>query len=136
MPFIRTSVHKDTRQQRRQAIVDGIHEALVSSNGMPPDELFNRVNEHDGQSFLYSRSFNGDQRSDHVVVVEITMRRGRSDAMKTERDAAIAAHLHEKAQVLPGDVFIFTHENDDSDWSVGGGKFAMVMAQQAGPGAA
>ncbi len=39
MPFIRTSVHKETSPQRRQAIVDGIHEALVEGNGMPADEL-------------------------------------------------------------------------------------------------
>ena len=43
MPFIRTSVHKDTSPQRRQAIVDGIHEALVEGIGMPADELFNLV---------------------------------------------------------------------------------------------
>ena len=90
MPFIRTSVHKDTSPQRRQAIVDGIHEALVEGIGMPADELFNLVGEHDAQSFFYSRTFNGHARSDHVVVVEITMRRGRSDAMKRALYAAIA----------------------------------------------
>ncbi len=136
MPFIRTSVPKDTPHQRRQAIVDGIHDALVASIGMPADELFNLVAEHDAQSFFYSRSFNGFARSDQVVVVEITLRRGRSDAMKRALYAAIARNLHEKAQVLPSDVFIFTHENDYSDWSVGGGKFAMAIIQQAGPAAA
>jgi phenylpyruvate tautomerase PptA (4-oxalocrotonate tautomerase family) len=135
MPFIRTSVYKDTPQPRRQAIVDGIHAALVDSIGMPDDELFNLVGEHDGQSFFYSRSFNGYARSEQVVVVEITMRRGRSDAMKRALYAAIASNLHERAQVRPSDVFIFTHENDYSDWSVGGGKFAMAIAQQVGPDA-
>jgi hypothetical protein len=29
-------------------------------------------------------------------------------------------------------VFIFTHENDYSDWSVGEGLFAMALVQQPG----
>jgi phenylpyruvate tautomerase PptA (4-oxalocrotonate tautomerase family) len=82
MPFIRTSVHKDTTPAQRQAIVNGIHQALIDGIGMPADELFNMVEEYDEQKFFFSRTFNGYKRSDRVVVVEITMRRGRSDAMK------------------------------------------------------
>jgi len=44
-----------------------------------------------------------------------------------------ARNLKAKASVAPDDVFIFTHENDYSDWSVGGGKFAMALVQQPRP---
>lgn len=135
MPFIRTSVHKDTPPEQRKAIVDGIHQALVDGIGMPADELFNLVSDYDEQQFFFSRTFNGYNRSDRVVVVEITMRRGRSDAMKRALYANIASNLEKNAGVAPNDVFIFTHENDYSDWSVGGGKFAMAIAQQVGPDA-
>ncbi len=135
MPFIRTNVPKDTPAEQRQAIVAGIHQALVDGIGMPADELFNLVTDHDAGQFFFSRTFNGYARSDRVVVVEITLRRGRSDAMKRALYAHIAANLQRDAGVAPSDVFIFMHENDHSDWSVGGGKFAMEIAQQAGPGA-
>ena len=135
MPFIRTSVHKDTTPAQRQAIVNGIHQALIDGIGMPADELFNMVDDYDEHKFFFNRSFNGYKRSDRVVVVEITMRRGRSDAMKRALYANIAANLEKDAGVAPNDVFIFTHENDYSDWSVGGGKFAMAVAQQVGPDA-
>jgi hypothetical protein len=59
-----------------------VHDALVTAIGMPPDELFNFVQEYDPADFFYDRKFNRIARSDHLVVVEITMRRGRSDAMK------------------------------------------------------
>ena len=85
--------------------------------------------EHDPSSFFCSPSFNGIRRSDHVVVVEITLRRGRSDAMKRDLYAGIA-HRLEAAGVVPEDVFIFMHENDYSDWSVGLGRFAMALQQQ------
>ena len=132
MPFIRTAVRRGTPPDQKQQIVEGIHQALVDSIGMPQDELFNLVAEYGPEDFFYSRSFNGHRRSDHLVVVEITMRRGRSDAMKRALYARIAGNLERQAQVDPRDVFIFTHENDYSDWSVGHGRFAMELAQQTG----
>jgi phenylpyruvate tautomerase PptA (4-oxalocrotonate tautomerase family) len=71
-------------------------------------------------------------RSERVVVIEITMRRGRSDAMKRELYAAISNNLSRDAGVAPSDIFVFMHENDYSDWSVGNGKFAMALVQQVG----
>lgn len=99
---------------------------------MPKDELFNRVIEYDAEEFFYDRGFNGISRSDNLIVVEITMRRGRSDAMKRDLYAAITRNLEANAAVSPKDVFIFMHENDYSDWSVGNGDFAMAIAQQRG----
>lgn len=131
MPFVRTSVRKGTNQQRVTEIVAGIHQALVEAIGMPAEELFNLVSEYEPDRFFYDRSFNGIARSDELVVIEITMRRGRSDAMKRALYAAIASRLS-AAGVSPKDIFIFTHENDYSDWSVGNGAFAMAIVQQRG----
>ena len=129
MPFVRTNVPHDTSPATRDAIVQGIHQALVDGIGMPPDELFNMVASYAPGEFACSPTFNGVARSDRVVVVEITLRRGRSDAMKRTLYAAIAHKLQTLAGVAPADVFIFMHENDYSDWSVGHGRFAMDLAQ-------
>jgi len=132
MPFIRTSVKKGTSAARKKSIVEAIHQALIDAIHMPPDELFNQVSEYAPDDFFYSRTFNGIARSDDLVAIEITMRRGRSDAMKKALYAKIAENLANHADVSPKDVFIFTHENDYSDWSVGNGKFAMEIVQQRG----
>jgi phenylpyruvate tautomerase PptA (4-oxalocrotonate tautomerase family) len=129
MPFIRTNVPQDTSAATRDAIVQAIHHALVDAIGMPPDELFNMVAGYAPGEFACSPAFNGVARSDRVVVVEITLRRGRSDAMKRALYAAIARNLQAMAGVAPADVFIFMHENDYSDWSVGHGRFAMDLVQ-------
>jgi len=121
-----------TEQSRKLRIVQGIHEALVEGIGMPKDELFNLVTEYGDGEFFYDRSFNGIARSESLILVEITMRRGRSDAMKRDLYAAITQNLEATAAVSPKDVFIFMHENDYSDWSVGNGVFAMAIAQQRG----
>jgi phenylpyruvate tautomerase PptA (4-oxalocrotonate tautomerase family) len=105
---------------------------LIEGIGAPKDELFNMVSEYEPGNFFYSRSFNSISRSDELIVVEITMRRGRSDAMKRALYSGITDNLQERAGVSPRDVFIFMHENDYSDWSVGNGKFAMAIEQQRG----
>lgn len=132
MPFIRVAVKKGTSPFQKKGIVDGIHQALVDSIHMPVDELFNLITEYEPENFFYNRKFNGIARSDNLVVIEMTMRRGRSDAMKKMLYAKIAENLEKYADVSPKDVFIFTHENDYSDWSVGNGRFAMELVQQRG----
>ena len=132
MPFVRTAVPARMEHTRRTAVVQGIHDALVEGIGMPEDELFNLVRAYDEGEFFFSRSFNGIARSENIIVIEITMRRGRSDAMKRALYAAIASNLETNAAVSPKDIFIFMHENDYSDWSVGNGVFAMAIAQQRG----
>jgi hypothetical protein len=132
MPFVRTYVHKNTSQTLRQLIVEGIHWALVDSIGMPESEMFNLVSEYTSEQFFYDRTFNGIARSEQLVVVEITLRRGRSDAMKRNLYAAIAGNLQLRCDISAQDVFIFMHENDYSDWSVGNGVFAMALVQQIG----
>lgn len=132
MPFVRTSLPFGTETHRKRSIVQGIHDALVEGIGMPEDELFNLVTEYRDGEFFFDRRFNGIARSENLIVVEITMRRGRSDAMKRALYAAIARNLEANAAVSPKDVFIFMHENDYSDWSVGNGVFAMAIAQQRG----
>ncbi|OYU47306.1 MAG: tautomerase family protein [Rhizobiales bacterium PAR1] len=132
MPFVRTAVRQGIDAIKKKEIVECIHDALVSAISMPEDELFNIVSEYDPADFFYSRTFNGIARSEFLIAIEITMRRGRSDAMKKALYAAITANLASRAEVSTKDVFIFLHENDYSDWSVGNGVFAMTLNQQRG----
>jgi phenylpyruvate tautomerase PptA (4-oxalocrotonate tautomerase family) len=132
MPFIRTSIRKTRTLEDRKKIVAAIHDALVTSIDMPHDELFNIVETYDDDSFFYDRSFNGIRRTDDLVVVEITLRRGRGDRLKRAMYKAIADNIAKAAGQSERDVFIFLHENEFSDWSVGNGFFAMELAQQRG----
>jgi phenylpyruvate tautomerase PptA (4-oxalocrotonate tautomerase family) len=132
MPIVKTEVPAGTPQGRKALIVEAIHQGLVEAIGMPQDELFNRVSEYQPHDFFYSRSFNGIKRSDAVIMIEISLRRGRSDAMKRDLYQAIVQKLQAATNTDPRDVIIYMHENDYSDWSMGNGKFAMALAQQRG----
>lgn len=132
--IIRTAVKAGTSPSQKEKIISGIHDVLVKAIGMPEDELLNLVQDYALGDFFYNRTFNGIVRSDNVIVVEITMRRGRSDAMKTALYAAIAENLSRDAGIDPRDILIFMHESDHFGWSVGNGKFAMQIVQQRGAG--
>ncbi|QLP97008.1 MAG: tautomerase family protein [Rhodoblastus sp.] len=132
MPIVRTAIPQAFTPERRRALVAGVHEALVGAIGMPDDELFHLLQPYAPGDFVFDRRFNGIARGDDLVAVEISMRRGRSDAMKRALYAAIAENLESRAGVSRKDVIIVVQENDYSDWCMGNGVFAMTLAQQRG----
>lgn len=130
MPFTRVTIPAGTSPAHKVAIARGVHEAMVAAIGIPEDDFFQLLSEYQPGDFLFDRGFLGVQRSDAMVVVQITLRRGRSDAMKRDLYARIAANLDRAAGIRPQDVFVYLSENDFSDWSVGGGRMSMEIAMQ------
>ncbi|MGN2251427.1 tautomerase family protein [Frateuria sp. GZRe14] len=130
MPFTHVAIPAGTPPADKAAIARGVHEAMVAALGIPDDDFFQMVCEYQPGDFLFDRGFLGVQRSDRVVVIRITLRRGRSDAMKRDLYARVAANLGRDADIRPQDVFVYLVENDFSDWSVGGGRMSMEIAVQ------
>ncbi len=132
MPFTRVAIPAGTSPADKAAIARAVHDAMVAAISIPHDDFFQLLSEYQPGDFHFDRAFLGHARSDRVVVVQITLRRGRSDAMKRELYARIADHLERAAGIRPQDVFIYLVENDFSDWSVGGGKMSMGLQMQPG----
>lgn len=132
MPFTRVAVKKGTESEQKKAIAHGIHQAMVDSIGIPQDDFFQMLSEYDSDDFFFDRCFLSIDRSDDIIVVQITMRRGRSDAMKQALYTKITENLNKSVGVRSSDVFIYLTENDFSDWSVGNGQMSMNIVQQQG----
>lgn len=130
MPFTRVTIPAGTPAELKAAIARAIHQAMVEEIGIPEDDFFQLLGEYQPGDFFFDPGFLGVQRSDRLVVVQITLRRGRSDAMKQALYARIAANLGEAAGIRPQDVFVYLSENDFSDWSVGNGRMSMQVVQQ------
>ena len=132
MPFTRIALPAGTVPEHRAAIARAVHDAMVAAIGIPGDDFFQLLSDYQPGDFHFDRTFLDVARSDRLVVVQIALRRGRSDAMKRDLYARIAANLEHAADVRPQDVFIYLVENDWSDWSVGGGKMSMEIRMQPG----
>jgi phenylpyruvate tautomerase PptA (4-oxalocrotonate tautomerase family) len=121
MPLVRIDLSADTPPARRRAIADAVHQALVETMTVPPDDRFQIVAAHAAADLIVDPHYLGIARSSGFVAIQITLRRGRTVAMKQALYRTLAARLSDAAQVRPQDVFVSLVENDLADWSFGDG---------------
>lgn len=130
MPFTKINVPSGMTYKNKEHIAMGVHKAMVESLKIPGDDLFQLITEYKSEDFFFDKNFLGISRSNNLIVIQITMRRGRSDAMKEKLYATIADNLCQDETIRAEDIFIYLVENDFSDWSVGNGKMSMKIIQQ------
>jgi len=129
MPIVSISLRQGKTVAYRRAIADAVHEALVDVVGIAPDDRFQMINQFDEDSLIYDRNYLGIERSDDIVIIQITLR-------KRSRDARLAVHREIIARLAanPGmrseDVVVVLLENDDVDWSVRRGTVPFMPLQQ------
>ena len=131
MPLVRISLRRGKPAAYRRAIADGVHRALVDAIGIPADDRFQVISEHDADGLIYDANYLGIARSDDIVFVQIALRRGRTDDMKRALYRRIAANLGDDPGLRAQDVLIALVENDLADWSFGEGE-AQYLARPAG----
>jgi len=121
MPLIRIDALR-AGPDRLTTLGRAVHDALVETIGIPPDDLFQVLTSHDGTtSTLRYAGFLGIERDDDVVFVAITMRAGRPDDVKQAMYRRIAELVHDYTGTDPRNVLITVTENTSPDWSFGHG---------------
>ena len=120
MPLVRIDLRKGKDASYCQQISRVVHEALVSI-GVPKDDRFQLVNEHDPETFLFDPDYLNIHRTENLVIIQITWNEGRTLEQKKALYAAIAAGLAAKPGIRPEDVFINLVEVKKENWSFGNG---------------
>jgi len=121
MPLVRISLRSGTSPEHRRAIADGVHRALVDVANVPRDDRFQTVQEIAPGDLHFDPAYLGQQRSDAVVFVQITLNQGRSVETKRALYARIAANLEAAAGLRKDDVLVSLVEVPRENWSFGGG---------------
>jgi 4-oxalocrotonate tautomerase len=122
MPLVRISIKKGKPDAAIQAISNGVHEAMVATINVPPDDCFQIITEHEQVRLIAHPNYLGIARSGDAVIVQITMLAGRTTAQKQALYHAIAANLQNDPGVRPEDVMVVVSENGADDWSFGNGE--------------
>jgi phenylpyruvate tautomerase PptA (4-oxalocrotonate tautomerase family) len=122
MPLVRISLRAGKSAEYRRAIADGIHRAMVETLAAPEHDRFQVVTEHDADGLIYDPTYLGIQRSDDVVLVQITLSYGRKPPQKRDFMARATALLAENPGLRPQDLFINLVEVAWENWSFGDGK--------------
>lgn len=108
---------------RLHAVGDAVHEALVDTLGIPPEDHFQILTAHHGTtSTLRYGDYLGIPRDQGVVFIAITLRTGRTPSQKQALYRRIADLAQARAGVEPRNVLITLYENTSPDWSFGHGE--------------
>jgi 4-oxalocrotonate tautomerase len=120
MPLVRITLRQGKAPEFLRGISAAVHEALVTQAGVPPDDLFQVIDEVPPANLIANPTYAGCDRSDGVLFVEITLNAGRTLEVKRALYADIAARLGELG-VRPDDVLVNLVEVQKVDWSFGKG---------------
>jgi phenylpyruvate tautomerase PptA (4-oxalocrotonate tautomerase family) len=126
MPLVRIELRRGKPAEYRRTLAEQVYEAMRDAIKIPENDKFVVVSEHDADNLVFDRSYLGIQRSDDFVLVQITLRQGRTTEAKQALYRSIATRLKESLGIQPADVLVTLLENDAQDWSFGNGEAQYV----------
>ena len=121
MPLVRIDLRKGKDAGYRQAVGRAVYEALISV-GVPQNDRFQVVGEYEDDDFFFDPDYLGIQRSDDLVMIQITWNEGRTVDQKKALYKAITEGLGKAPGIRPEDVFINLVDVRFENWSVGKGE--------------
>lgn len=121
MPLARISLRRGKPADYRRRIGQAVQRALVDTFDVPPDDRFQIFTEYDGDSLVYDRRYLGVERSDDLVIIELTLSFGRTLDQKRALFRDIAQNLAEAVGLRPEDALIVLVETARVNWSFGNG---------------
>jgi 4-oxalocrotonate tautomerase len=121
MPLVRISLKKGQSPAHRQAIAEGVYQALRESFDVPENDRFVTIHEHGDGDFIYDANYLGIRRSDDLVIVQLTVSNTRPRAQKQALYMRIVEKLTKDPGLRPEDVFINLVEVLPENWSFGHG---------------
>lgn len=121
MPLVHVSLRRGKSAAHRQAVLDGIYRALRATFDVPEEDRFMTITEHDEADFSYSRTYLGIDRSDDLVMIQLTVSNTRTVEKKQALFRQIAANLTADPGLRPEDILINLVEVVPANWSFGHG---------------
>ena len=121
MPLVRISLREGKTEEYRKALGDGVHRAMVESLDAPAQDRFQIITEHPPGGLIYDPTYLGIQRTDDIVIVQITLSAGRKLAQKRKLFQRISEILAENPGVRPQDLMVNLVEVAWENWSFGNG---------------
>lgn len=121
MPLVRIDLRKGKDAAYRQQVGRIVYEAMVGV-GVPANDRFQIVAEHDADNFLFAPTYLGIDHTDDIVIIQITWNLGRTVEQKKALYRAIADGLADRLGLRTDDVFINLVEVAKENWSFGNGE--------------
>ncbi len=82
MPLTRVSLRRGKTAAYRKAILDGLYHAMRETFEVPEHDRFMTISKHDEDEFGYGAKYLGIERSDDLVIIQLTVSNTRTVAQK------------------------------------------------------
>lgn len=127
MPIVRIVLRRGKPPNYVRAIGDAVHRALIDWLDVPVRDRFQVISEHAPEHLIFDPAYLGVERTDDVIIVQVTLSAGRTREQKQRFYARLASLLHQHPGVRPQDVIINLVEDTREDWSFGNGEAQYVV---------
>jgi 4-oxalocrotonate tautomerase len=121
MPLVRITLRPAHPPEFLRDLSEAIHAALVAQANVPQDDKFHIIEEIPAERLIAHPSYGGVQRSENLVIIQITLNAGRTVEIKKNLYADIVRRLQEAVDIRPDDVLISLVEVTRENWSFGNG---------------
>lgn len=121
MPLVRIDLRRGKSAAYKKAIGESIYCAMRETFTVPEEDRFMVVNEHDEGGFFFSETYYDIERTDDLVIIQITVTNSRNVDQKKALFARIVELLAQQPGLRPQNVFINLVEVDKANWSFGNG---------------
>ncbi len=126
MPLVRISLKRGKPAAYRRSLADGVYQAMIETFGVPVNDRFIVIHEHDGDNFSYSPDYLDIQRSEDLVLIQLTVSNTRLVDQKQKLYRGIVDRLTDAPGLRPEDIFINLVEVLPENWSFGMGEAQYV----------
>lgn len=116
MPFNKIHVPDHFSSALCHAINDLLHDSLVETCAVNPDDFFCLVCRHRAEDMIFHPTFLGNRDPSATIVIEIALLGGRSDEQK-EALFSDVRHWLSGIDFNPDNSIIYLIENNPIDWS-------------------
>jgi phenylpyruvate tautomerase PptA (4-oxalocrotonate tautomerase family) len=122
MPLVKISVYEKADSETKKIIAACVFDAMRTAFAIPEDDRFIVLTSHPHEDFDIDPHYMDMQRTDDFVLVEVTLRRGRSVEVKQFFYREVARLLEERTGIAPDNVMIVLTEIASADISFGRGE--------------
>lgn len=121
MPLVRIDTSARLTPDRRRALGDAVHRAMVETLNVPLEDRFQVILGQGDEALNVTPSYLGIEHGKDVVLVQITLNAGRTVEQKRALYRRLADDLPAAAGVRREDVIVSLVEVAKENWSFGNG---------------
>lgn len=121
MPLVKIDLHAGKNAEFHSKLSDAVHNAMVSTIGVPVADKFQIITEHKIGELVFPPAYLNIAHEDDIMFIQIYLNAGRTVELKQALYQALAVGIFEAVNFNAKDLIINLVEVGKEDWSFGNG---------------